>query len=70
MVTDIQMNEWFYKLFREKAIYVWGMNGDIIDAETINKAYKNCHNPNYDLKYYQSKERGISVQIAPVLSAR
>ena len=55
MVTDKQMNEWFEKLYKDKAIYVWGMNGDIIDAETINKAYKNCHNPNYDLKYYQNK---------------
>ena len=55
MVTDKQMNEWFEKLFKNKTVYVWGMNGDIIDADTIDYAYKHCHNLNYDLKYYQDK---------------
>lgn len=54
-MTQIEVTKYFNELYNGKAIYVWGMNGDIIDAESINKAYKNCHNPNYDLKYYQAK---------------
>ncbi len=55
MVTDKQMNAWFQKLYDKKAIYVWGMNGDVITPETIAYAYKHCHNPNYDKAYYDNK---------------
>ena len=55
MVTEKQMNAWFQKLYDKKAIYVWAMNGDIIDAETIDYAYKHHSSKQYDRAYYLAK---------------
>lgn len=55
MKTVKEMRDYFHSLYVGGAIYVWGMNGEIIDADTINTAYKRSNTATYNRTYYDSK---------------
>lgn len=55
MKTVAEANRWFDRLEQEGALYVWGMNGEIISGGTIQKAYDAFRSKTYDQEYYNQK---------------
>lgn len=55
MVTQEEAIKYYMNYYNSKAVYVWGMNGDIISESTIQQAYKYCGNSNYPKSYYDAK---------------
>lgn len=55
MKTVREANDWWDKLENEGAIYVWGMNGETITDESIEKTYKNYKSATYNRDYYNNK---------------
>ena len=39
MVSQKEFKEYFENLYKQKAVYVWGANGQIITKELIDKLY-------------------------------
>lgn len=63
MKTVKEANAWWDKLENEKALYVWGMNGEVITDESIKKAYATFKSATYDWEYYSNKLRAGSGKI-------
>ena len=55
MKTVEEMKEWFKKLEDGKALYVWGMNGDVITEKTITDTYRAYKSNQYNWEYYNAK---------------
>ena len=55
MKTVKVANEWWDKIEQGHALYVWGMNGDVISDITIKKAYAVYKSSTYDWDYYREK---------------
>ena len=55
MKTVAEAKLWFEKLESGGALYVWGMNGEIISDKTIKSAYSNFKSNTYDWEYYSGK---------------
>ena len=55
MKTVEEMKEWFKKLEDGKALYVWGMNGDVITEKTITDIYRAYKSNQYNWEYYYAK---------------
>lgn len=49
---DYEVVEWFEKLYKEKALYIWGSNGEVINKLLIDKLYKTFKSTKYDYDYY------------------
>lgn len=49
---DYEVVEWFEKLHKEKALYLWGANGEVINKSLIDKLYKTFKSTKYDYDYY------------------
>lgn len=49
---DYEVVEWFEKLHKEKALYLWGANGEVINKSLIDKLYKTFKSKKYDYEYY------------------
>lgn len=54
-MTQIEVTKYFNDLYKDGAIYVWAMNGDIINEQTIDYAYKHHSSKQYDKAYYDAK---------------
>lgn len=60
MIEVKKITEHFKKLFDEKAIYVWGMNCELITPESIDKAIRQHSSSTYPRSYYLGKlEEGL-----------
>ena len=55
MIKVQKVIDWFNKLYRTGAIYVWGMDGDTISATSINAAYRSFNSSKYNKAYYETK---------------
>lgn len=55
MKTVKEANSWWDKLEAERALYVWGMNGDVISDFTVKQAYAAYKSSTYDWEYYNGK---------------
>lgn len=55
MKTVSDVNAWWDRLEREKALYVWGMNGEEISDKSIKTAYASYKSKTYDWEYYSNK---------------
>lgn len=55
MKTQSEVTKWMRDLFAEKALYVWGMNGDVISESTINAARNAFKSAKYNNAYYDTK---------------
>lgn len=55
MKTVKEVNAWWDRLEAEKALYVWGMNGEVISEKTIMTAYSTFKSNTYDWEYYSAK---------------
>ena len=55
MKTVKEANDWWDKLENEGALYVWGMNGEVVSDETIKSAYASYKSNTYDWIYYFNK---------------
>lgn len=60
MIFSKQVTEHFQMLYDSKAIYVWGMNCEVITPESIEKAIKDHSSKTYPRSYYLAKlEEGL-----------
>ena len=50
--TDKELIKWFEKLYKEKAIYVWGSDCQLVTKEHMNKLYNTFKSKTYDYNYY------------------
>ena len=50
--TDKELIKWFEKLYKEKAIYVWGSDCQLITKEIMTKLYNTFKSKTYDYNYY------------------
>lgn len=55
MKTVKEANRWWDRLENEGALYVWGMNGEIITDDSIRKAFHNYGSASYKWDYYKAK---------------
>lgn len=55
MKTVAEVIQYFEHLYMSSAVYTWGMNGEIITPETIQKAYKTYGSNTYNKAYYDDK---------------
>lgn len=53
--TSKEIVQYFENLYKNKAIYVWGMNGEIINKEVIDKTYSIFKSSTYNRIYYDNK---------------
>ena len=57
MVTQKQFKEHYQNLYANKAVYVWGANGQIITKDLTNKLYKTYGSSTYNKTYYDNKAK-------------
>lgn len=55
MATDKQLVEWFEDLYKNKAIYLWGANGEEITKKLTDKLFNWFGSKTYSQKYYDAK---------------
>ena len=55
MVTQQQFKDHYYNLYKNKAIYVWGANGQVITKDLMNKLYASYGSSKYNKAYYDNK---------------
>ena len=55
MIKVSEVVKHFESLYKNKAIYLWGANCEVITQELCNKLYRNFKSSKYDLNYYQNK---------------
>lgn len=55
MITQQQFKEWFEALYAEKAVYLWGANGDVITKTLTDSLFKSYGSNTYNKAYYESK---------------
>ena len=53
--TAKEVVEYFERLYSSGAIYVWGMNGEIIDETSISKTMQRFQSTQYNYEYYMNK---------------
>ena len=53
--TSKEAVQYFEHLYNNKAIYVWGMNGEIINKSIIDKTYNVFKSATYNRAYYDNK---------------
>ncbi len=57
MKTLKEANTWWDRIETEGALYVWGMNGEIISDRSIDVAYNSYKSSTYNRDYYDKKLR-------------
>lgn len=50
-----EMKEWFKQLEQGRALYVWGMNGEVITEKVIKATYQVFQSSQYNWNYYNAK---------------
>ena len=50
-----EMKEWFKQLEQGRALYVWGMNGEVITEKVIKATYRVFQSSQYNWSYYNAK---------------
>lgn len=55
MKTSKEIIQYFENLYNNKAVYVWGMNGETIDKSIIDKTYNIYKSTTYNRAYYDNK---------------
>lgn len=55
MITQKQFKEHYRNLYKNKAIYVWGANGEVITKELTDRLYKIYGSSTYNKTYYDNK---------------
>ena len=53
--TSRQLKEWFEYLWRNKAVYLWGGNGERITKQLTDRLYSIFRSASYNKKYYDNK---------------
>lgn len=55
MKTSKEIIQYFENLYNNKAVYVWGMNGETINKSIIDKTYNIYKSTTYNRAYYDNK---------------
>ena len=55
MKSVAEMKAWFERLEKDGALYVWGMNGEVITEKIIKATYQAFQSSQYNWSYYSAK---------------
>lgn len=54
-IKDVKVVEWFESLYNNKAIYLWGADGQVITKELTDKLFSIFKSVTYNKQYYDDK---------------